>query len=224
MLQDFDRVVEANEATSLLATLADLGEPKARIVARRMEDLGFRTSITERPFDGHTRRRGDEPGLALSGFDRPEPRRELGTAGFDLIVDAGLGGGPEHYLDILIHSFPSGLTPAEAWPTSRGSDSDHRAGGLDRPAYEELVQRLTTEGLTEEEARCAVLEVAGQSIGAAFVGAATACLVLAEVLRVLCDGPRYEVIGLSLRSPGYRDVAVNENPGPPVNPGFVASA
>jgi hypothetical protein len=106
----------------------------------------------------------------------------------------------------------------EAWPASRGSDSDHRARGIDSPAYDELVKRLTTEGLSEEEARCGVLEIAGQSTGAAFVGAAT------EVLRVLCDGPRYQVIGLSLRSPGYRDAALNENPGPPVNPGFVASA
>ena len=44
--------------------------------------------------------------------------------------------------------------------------------------------RLRASGLTEEEARCGVLEVAGQSVGAAFVGATTACLVLAEVLRV----------------------------------------
>jgi hypothetical protein len=224
MLQDFDRVVEANEATALLAGVGDRGRPKARIVARRMEGIGFRTSVTERPFDANTRRRGDEPGLALGGFDRPEPRRELGAAGFEFIVDAGLGGGPEHYLDMLIHSFPSGLTPAEAWPRSQASGSDRRDQRLDRPAYEDIVQRLTTEGLTEEEARCGVLEVAGQSIGAAFVGATTASLVLAEVLRLLYDGPSYEVIGLSLRSPGYRDAAVNSNPGPPQNPGFVPSA
>ena len=224
MLQDFDRVVEANEATSLLASVDDLGQPKARVVARRMEELGFRTSITERRFDEHTRRRGDEPGLAFAGVDRPEPRRELEKAGFDLIVDAGLGGGPEHYLDILIHSFPSGLTPTQAWPTRSRADSDRRPKALDRPAYEDLAEQLRTEGFTEEEARCGVLDVAGQSIGAAFVGAATACLVLAEALRTLCDGPRYEVIGLSLRSPGYRDVVVNGNPGSPVNPGFVMSA
>jgi hypothetical protein len=224
MLQDFDRVIEANEATALLAGAGDRGKRKARVVARRMEDLGFKTSVTERPFDAATRRRGDEPGLALGGFDRREPRRELGGARFDFIVDAGLGAGPDHYLDMLIHSFPSGLTPAEAWPLSDRSRPDRGVGSLERPAYQDLEHRLTTEGLTEEEARCGVLEVSGQSVGAAFVGAVTASLVLAEVLRLLRDGPRYEVIGLSLRSPRYRDAVMNSNPGPPLNPGFVPTA
>ena len=47
------------------------------------------------------------------GVDDPAPRRLLEGAGFDLIVDAGLGGGPRNYLDILIHSFPSGVEASE---------------------------------------------------------------------------------------------------------------
>ncbi len=57
-------------------------------------------------------------------------------------------------------------------------------------------------------------------MGAAFVGPSLAPSV-AEASRILCRGPRYEVIDLSLRSPEYLEAIENEAPGPFVNPGYV---
>ena len=66
-----------------------------------------------------------------------------------------------------------------------------------------------------------MIDLAGRSVGAAFVGCAAAALILSEVLRLLAGGPRFEVLNLPLRSPHMPGVAPNDRPGPAVNPGFV---
>lgn len=215
-LQDFDVVVEANESTGLLVDDGVVGMTKARVVAARMESLGFHTRISERAFDSHTKRTAEEPALALAGFDDPAPRQELEGANFGLIVDAGLGAGVQHYHDIVIHSFPSGLQAKSAFP-SRPSASRR----MDQAAYQELIRRKEEAGQSKGEAECGVLEIAGRTVGAAFVGATAGTLAVAEALRALCQGPRYQVIDLSLRSPQYRAAVENESPGPFANTGFV---
>ena len=104
VLQDFDSIMKANGSTGMLSDDSLVGQKKTRVVSGRLEALGFNTNITERYFDSATRRSVNEPSVALVGVDDPAPRRHLEGAGFDLIVDAGLGGGPRNYLDILIHS------------------------------------------------------------------------------------------------------------------------
>ena len=199
LLQDFDCIVKANGSTGMLSVDSLVGHKKTRVVAGRLEALGFNTSITERHFDSATRRSVNEPSVALVGLDDPAPRRLLEEAGFDLIVDAGLGGGPRNYLDILIHSFPSGVAAANAW-AARAVPSTSSL--IDQPAYQDFHRRLSrTTELTDDEITCGIIEVAGRSIGAAFVGCVAATFVLSEVLRSLAGGPRIEVLGVTLRSP-----------------------
>ena len=221
MLQDPDFIAEANRSTGMLSRRSSVGRRKTRVVAERLEALGFRTCITERPLDPTTQRRADEPGLALVGVDDVVPRRTIERAGFDVIVDAGLGGDAQSYLDILLHSFPSGIEAASAWPERRVAAPDLL---LDQPGYLDLRHRLeTTRGVGEGEGdiECGIVEVAGQSVGAAFVGCVAATHVLAEALRVLNEGPRFEVVSLSLRSPDAARAVSNTREGAFVNPGFV---
>src|SRR5660397_181588 len=226
MLQDYDIVAEANESTGMLCTVDDVDRLKTRVVAARLEELGFTTHICERRFDNSTRRSRKpaekavppEPGIALAGFDDPAPRRLLEGADFELVVDGGLGGGRQTYLDIDVHTFPSGLRACETWPEQRPKRPPE---SIDQPAYRELSERLAEEGDSSgEEIACGVLRIAGQSIGAAFVGCIAAAIVLSEPLRMLASGKRYQVIGLSLRSPHHVETLENEAPGPPMNPGF----
>lgn len=219
VLQDFDRIVRANESTGMLSDESHVGAKKTRIVSGRLEALGFDTTITERRFDSGTRRKVKEPSVALVGVDNPGPRRCLEGAGFDLVVDAGLGGGPKSYLEILIHSFPSGVAAASAW-AERAEPS--RNSLVNQPAYQDVGRRLTsTSQLTDEEIRCGIIEVAGRSAGAAFVGCVAATFVLAEVLRTLAGGPKIEVLGITLRSPHKPQVSMNTLESTPFNPGFV---
>jgi hypothetical protein len=226
MLQDYDIVAEANDSTGLLCTTGDRGKLKTRVVAAQLEEIGFTTRMCERRFDTSTRRSQQaaestvpaEPGIALVGFDDPAPRRLLEGADFDLVVDGGLGGGTQTYLEIDVHTFPSGLQTSETWPEQRPKRLPE---SFDQPAYRELRERLADEGAgSGEEIACGVLRIADQSIGAAFVGCVAAAIVLSESLRMAAGGKRYQVVSLSLRSPHHVAAVENEAPGPPVNPGF----
>lgn len=155
-----------------------------------------------------------------SHFDSPEPRRHLETAGFMRIVDAGLGRGPQ-YLEMLLHAFPSELRSAIAFPQAETSNAEAL---LDRPAYVAEIARREAEGLSNEAALCGVVEIAGRTVGAAFVGAAASALVLAEELRALHDGSRFEVVSWSLRSPEHIEAVLNPAPGPDTNLGYVTVA
>jgi len=218
-VQDVDSIVEANWSTCLLSARGDAGK-KTRLVATRLENVGFRTSVIERLFGDTSRRGSHEPGLALGGFDNPAPRRALGSVGFDAVIDAGLGTGGQHYADMMIHSFPSSLKPAEAWPTTSRQDTPI---DISATAYQDAKRSLTASGLTEDQATCGVVELAGRSAAAAFVGAAASTLVLSEVLRIILGGPRFEVLSVSLRDPEY--VSVSPNPiAVPDNLPFVPSA
>lgn len=217
-LGDPQGIVKANADTGLLTTIDDVGLRKARVVAAALERHGAKTIVVERLFDEAFRPQRDEPTIALAGFDSPAPRRLLEAAQFARVVDAGLGGGVQGYLDVMIHSFPSELRAVTAFPEARRAAPD---AVLNQPAYAAEISRLEAAGMTEEAARCGLLEVAGRTVGAAFVGAVASCLVVAEELRALVDGPRYEVVSVSLRSPEHIAAVPNPAPGPWVNPGFV---
>ena len=219
VLQDCDSIVNANRSTGMLSDGSSVGLKKTRVVAARMELLGFNTAITERLFDSSAHRSVDEPGIALVGVDDPAPRRLLEGAGFDLIVDAGLGGEPKNYHDVLVHSFPSGLKAATAWAER---SSLPVSSIVEQPGYSYLEQQLTkTTELTDGEIKCGIIDMAGISIGAAFVGCVAATLVLSEVLRTLAGGPRFEVLSVSLRSPQRLQAAINRHEGTVRNPGYV---
>jgi hypothetical protein len=191
MLQDRDAIVQANEATSMLLDAEGLGQLKTRLVARRLQALGFKPRLSERLFDTRQRLQAGERTVALAGFDNAPARRPLSDAGFDRVVDAGLGGDPESYLEIMLHSFPASRRSSEVefWktrPKSAESLVERSAG------YQRLVD--------ESGDRCGVLEIAGVSVATAFVGCAAAALSVAEVCRALAGGPRYEIVDLSLRN------------------------
>lgn len=215
-LVDFDTVVEANHSTGLLTLPSDIGQRKTRVVASRLEQLGHVTHLVERPFDDHVRPSNAEPQLALAGFDKIEPRRALGDK-FGRVVDAGLGAGPTEYLDILLHTFPSELTPAKAFPLRPADDPELS------PVYEAEVYRRISEGMEAGTARCGVIELAGATPAAAFVGAIAGALSVADLLRLLHGRHRYETLNIDLRSPNDVVVSLASKPQQPFNPGFTAA-
>jgi hypothetical protein len=196
MLQDYERVVEANESTGLLTTSADRGNHKTRVVAARLEDLGFETVLTERRFDSTTRPNlvFGEPTTLLAGFDDVRPRRQLENEGFAHIVDAGLGTGKVHYLDMLLHTFPGTTAAADAFPERQRSDSALPEN------FEAEIRRRMKAGEDPDEARCGVFLLHGTAAAAAFVGATTSSLVISDVLRTIHGGRRYDVLDFSLRT------------------------
>lgn len=212
-LVDFDKVIDANRSTGLLTEGGDIGRYKTRVVADRLQNLGYRTRMIERAFNDFLIPEPHEPTLALSGFDKPEPRRVLGDK-FGQVVDAGLGAGPTDYLDILIHTFPSQLSPESAFPVTTPMEPS-----LPAP-YEAEVERMVGQGIDRGTAHCGIIDVAGASAAAAFVGATAGALSVSDHLRSFHGGRRCAVVGVDLRSPSDITTAPALGSDPPPNPGF----
>lgn len=194
VLQDDDFITVANESTGLLLSPGSASgltkTRKTRHLAARLEERGFQTTITERRLAAGDCPRGDEPTLALIGVDNPATRRVLSaTKGFELIVDAGLGGGVAEYLDISIHTFPGSRlsTQIPAWHHAPPSTLE----AIGQPAYGDLTARTGDQ--------CGTVEIAGRAVAASFVGATAGALVVAEALRVLRGEHRHEVVAASVR-------------------------
>lgn len=212
-LVDYDTIVEANKATGLLMCSNDLGGLKTRVVAAKLERLGHRTRLVERAFDDNMKPTADEPRVALAGFDSSNPRRALGGK-FLRVIDGGLGAGPKTCLDILLHTFPSQITPQEAFP-----DPKH-ASGAPPDAYTPEVGRRIRDGVDPDAARCGILELSGAAAAAAFVGAAAGALMVSDLLRFLHDGAQYETLAFNLRSTRVTAYPI-ENPQAFSSPGYV---
>jgi hypothetical protein len=183
MLQDFDRIAESNDSTSMLSSLELVGAKKTRAVGGWLERAGFDPSLEERRFGEWTRRAPHEPGVALCGVDNALARASLGKAGFDLIVEAGLGGGPDGFRNFSMHSFPASRTPEEIWPShvqSRIPDVS------DRPAY----AALKNSGLDA----CGLVQLASRTVGVPFVGLIAAAVAVSEPLRRLHGANGIELV------------------------------
>lgn len=195
-LQDYDRVVLANDSTSPLTTPDLVGSLKTRAMAHWCEQRGFGTRLIERPFSSHLRVEGDDPRVALCGVDNAAARACLEDVGFDLVVEAGLGKGWNDYLDLQIHTFPSPVRAAERWQRRPLEPQTVPAA----PSY----AHLAATGMDD----CGLLQLASRSVGAAFVGCATASLAIAELVRGLHGGVRHALVDLSLRDPTHRAAVV----------------
>jgi hypothetical protein len=210
VLQDYDALVLANDSTSLLTARALLGEKKTRAMAHWCEERGFQTALQERRFRGNFQVDVDDPEIALCGIDNALGRAALEDVRFRRVIEAGLGRGNEEYLAFQVHTFPARRSARERW--GGVTEGDAAEAMLRLPAY----QSLAAAGLDQ----CGLTTLAGRSVGASFVGAATAAMVIAELLRMVMGEHRYEVIDGTLRSLKYRQAIQYERSDEPFNPGI----
>ncbi len=154
ILQDFDRIAKSNDSTSLLSFSRNIGRRKVRVVADWLDRLGFDTYLEERRFGAWTKRTENEPGVALCGVDNAEARAALEDAGFDLVIEAGLGGGTEAFRSISLHSFPATRTARAIWTKTT---NDAVIAHEDLPAY----KALRDAGMDE----CGLAQLASRTVG-----------------------------------------------------------
>ena len=211
VLQDYDRLVKANDSTSLLTNLSLVGQLKTRAMAQWCEQRGFRTRLVERRFGGDFKINDEEPQVALCGVDNESARAALEDVGFEQVIEAGLGKGDEEYLAVQMHSLPGERSARSLW--SKNNDVDVSETSNEQPAY----QALSDAGIDQ----CGLTLLANRSVGASFVGTVTATLVVAELLRMAMSEHRYGVIDGSLRSAESFDFVRSENLSTrPFNPGI----
>jgi hypothetical protein len=198
LLQDFDRIVEGNFSSGLLCEEETIGKCKTRVCSDWLEARGFRTIITERAFDSNTRRTGDEPFVALCGFDDGVPRRLLESAGFELVVECALGADAEHFDRIILHTFPDASKKAQdIWVA---------------PPPQQLNQAIVDAFKTVGDCGILAETLTRKAIATSFVGAFAGALAIGELLRALHGGVRCEYIRAHLRENDMPRMALmNEN-------------
>lgn len=206
VLQDFDVLAPSNDSTSLLTAETLVGRRKARVMADWAERRGFKTAIIERPFGPDFEIQKDEPSLALCGVDNALARSALEDVGFGRVIEAGLGGGTRDFLGFRTHVFPGSRKARDVWKPG-GETAEQR---IDLPAY----KTLAAAGLD----RCGLTQLAGRTVGAPFVGAVAAAMVISEALRTVNGAHGYDLIDGHLRDLAHRTV-VPCNEQVPFNPG-----
>jgi hypothetical protein len=187
VLQDFDRIAESNDSTSLLTLPGLVGQMKTRAMSSWLERQGFRTVLEERRFGAYSRRAPDEPAVALCGVDNQLARAHLEGAGFEWVIEAGLGAGPAAFRNFSLHTFPSSLRAADLWADIGSRSPAGESGGtLSQPAY-----RMEEHPSLDE---CGLTQLASRTIGVPFVGLMAAAFAISELLRRLHGGVAFEVI------------------------------
>lgn len=192
VLQDFDKAAKSNLSTCMLLSSADLGERKVRVVARRLESAGFTTALVERRFGPNHQLSDEEPTTALFGVDNVTARRDLDTAGFALVVEAGLGGGYRDFRSIRTHTFPGPRRAVEVWPAHAAVQA-----GVE---LSETYKRLAG----ERDDLCGMTLLASRAVATPFVGTLAAALVLTEVMRPLHGGGIHPTLDLHMRNLRHR--------------------
>lgn len=195
VLQDFDTLSLSNDSTSLLTSASLAGVPKTRAMADWAERRGFKTAIVERRFDSDFRVAKDEPRFAVCGVDNELARSALEEVGFDKVIEAGLGGGTDDFLGFRTHVFPGARKARDLWNIVAGQ----REIRTDLPAYE----GLAVSGLD----RCGLTQLAGRTVGAPFVGATAAALVIGEAIRTVVGAHSYDLIDGHMRDLRHLTVA-----------------
>jgi hypothetical protein len=212
VLQDVDIITPSTESTSVLTDASLVGLKKTRTMAAWAERRGFSTAIHERRFSAGFRRQEDEPPVLLCGLDNAHGRRALDGAGFDLVVEAGLGRGYQDFRTLRLHTLPGTRTAAQLWPLTAEASPQ-----TTRPAYQALLEK----GIVD---RCGMTLLAGKAVGAPFVGAVAASLVVAQVLRVLHGGAPLQLLDLDLQWPEHLEIVPQQRDFSRFNPGFVRAA
>lgn len=208
VLQDVDTVTPSTHSTSILTSPSHIARKKTRVVAEWADARGFSTTINERFFDGHLRRRYDEPSVALCGLDNALGRQSLDEVGFDLVVEAGLGRGFRDFRSMRLHVLPGRRPAREIWS---------RTAGEEQLPTQAAYSRLEESGVLD---RCGVTLLAGKAVGAPFVGAIAAAIAVSQILRFLHQGSMDGLVDLDLLALEHRVVCARSASAPLFNPGF----
>lgn len=202
VLQDDQKVGEENVATGLLTSTEDINHHKTRIGARWLDDLGWPTSLIERRHYGDIPVLPDDPAIVVTGLDEPEARIAIAGAGFEYMVDAGLGHGPVDFEGLQIRVLKKGADSKAFWsPPETAKNVDAL---LERKAYQSHAKKFEN---------CGTRTLAAASVAVPFVGAAAGALAITQVIRLASMQKTVQLMQMELGSPGMAMVgAMNEAP------------
>ena len=193
VLQDVDTVTEST-ISRVLSSRDNIGTMKTRLASEWLEKRGFSTRLVERRFDASTRVAAADPNIAFFGVDNASARRCCEHAGFNLVMDAGLGSGYRDFRAMRIRTFPGASSAAQIW------SQDHETIEVAiAPAYATLVK--------EGHDLCGVTTLATRAVGAPFVGCYAAAILISQFFKRRLSAGGSDVLDVNLRNPRQVEIA-----------------
>jgi hypothetical protein len=209
VLQDDQTAGEENVATGLVTRAGHIGSRKTRIAAAWIEKAGWTTSLIERRHYGDIALRENDPAIVVTGLDDVVPRLATARAGFDYMVDAGVGHGPIDFDSLQVRVLAKGDDPESSWSKpAKPKDVDAL---LEREAYRAYEKKFD---------RCGAVTLAAASVAVPFVGAAVGALTMAQVIRLASMLETVQIVQMQLGSP-HMVVPGRMNPAPDRNVGSI---
>lgn len=205
VLQDLDRTGPENLTVQILSEPGWIGRRKCRSLAEWLESGGFETRLIEAPFTASTRSWPEGPRILLAGVDNLDTRRWAADAGFDLVIDAGLGASASDAFDLRLHAFPGRRSASEAWPVNEGPAS--------APVLNSGLAKALAQGRINS---CGAITLAGKSVGVPCTALAAAALQVGQLLRALSTGRCCDLIDLSLTEPRHAHAHLMDHDLPPL--------
>jgi hypothetical protein len=213
LLNDSDVCGIENLGVQILSKPGWIGRPKVRCAAEWAERVGFRTVLSERRFLEFSKPDAEEPRIALVGVDNLETRRRAAAAGFDLLIDAGLGATAREAFDVRLHAFPGRRSPSEAWPANeRGDDTAINASG-GAPTLRRNVQALLDAGIVDA---CGAITIEQQAVGVPCTALAAAAMQVAQLVRATQTGQCCDLVDFDLLNSSRAVATAMERPLPPI--------
>ena len=189
VLQDDQNVGEENVATGLITGEPDVTRKKARVAADWLDGIGWPTTLIERRHHGDIPRLPGDAGIVVTGLDEPDARIQIANAGFDYMIDAGVGHGSTDFETAQIRVLARGADPGEFWSTHEPPKDLTKL--LESCAYQEL-------GATDS---CGTRTLAGASVAVPFVGAAIGALTITQAIRIASMQPTVQLMQMELGCP-----------------------
>lgn len=192
ILQDDDKINDENEPTSLLVTNDGYRNRKVRLASQWLENAGWETWLLERRFRGDLSPTLDDPPILLSGLDSLAPRKLLVEAGFEFMIDAGIGHGPHDFEGIQIRVTKKGANAELLW--------GHESHSAD-PVKDRLLSSAAYCALEKEVGECGKFTLANASVAVPFVGAAAGALAISQAIRLSSSLSGGALIQMELATP-----------------------
>jgi hypothetical protein len=190
VLQDDQSAGEENVATGLVTRARDVGCRKTRIAAAWLEKAGWSTAQIERRHHGDIALQEDDPAIVVTGLDDVVLRLAIARAGFDYMVDAGVGHGPVDFDSLQVRVLAKGDDPESSW--SKPAKLKDVDALLEREAYRAYEEKYD---------RCGAVTLAAASVAVPFVGAAVGALTIAQVIRLASMLETAHIVQMQLGSP-----------------------
>jgi hypothetical protein len=180
-------------------------------IRRELSPNGWTHFLEERRFGPSISRAADEPSVALCGVDNALARAALEKPGFDLVVEAGLGAGPQSFRSFSMHTFPASRSADQLWSRQVSEAAENFE---DKPAY----QALRHGGIDQ----CGLAQLASRTVGVPFVGVIVAAIAISELLRRLHGGTALELVSGSVAA--LQDIETISMDVMPFTGGYVRAA